>query len=90
MLGDKRNIWCAQNLCVYVQLAECSAEIHPSHGKTILRISEENTYELLTEISMSSSNCLNNICTCMCVYISTVQAHMCAYTGTGFSAHFII
>jgi hypothetical protein len=68
MLGENRHIWCAQNLCVYVQLAECSAETHPSHGKTIWRISEENAYKLLTKMSMLSSKCLHNVCACVHIY----------------------
>ena len=40
---------------------------------------EGHQKKMLTNYSqkfLSSSNCLNNICMCMCVHISTVQAHV--------------
>ena len=76
MLGDNRNIWCAHNLCVSVQLEECSAATHPSHGKTIRRTSEENAYELLTKISVILKLFKQYMRVHMCTHIHSSSAHV--------------
>jgi hypothetical protein len=76
VLGNNRWIWNAQNLFMYAQLAECSAESRPSHRKTIWRIAEENAYELLTKMFCVILKLFKQYTdVCVCVY--TIQVHRC-------------